>query len=31
VRWVPSPSAIKAAMKVFESKDDQIMEIAAAD
>jgi len=31
VRWVPSPSTIKAAMKVFESKDDQIMEIAAAD
>jgi len=31
VRWVPSPSAIKAAMKGFESKDDQIMQIAASE
>ena len=31
VRWVPSPSAITAAMKGFESKDDQIMQIAASE
>ena len=31
VRWVPSPSAIMAAMKGFESKDDQIMQIAASE
>ena len=31
VRWVPSPSAIIAAMKGFESKDDQIMQIAASE
>ena len=31
VRWVPSPSAIAAAMKGFESKDDQIMQIAASE
>ena len=31
VRWVPSPSAIMAAMKEFESKDDQIIQIAASD
>jgi YVTN family beta-propeller protein len=31
VRWVPSPSAINAAMKGFESKDDQIMQIAASE
>ena len=31
VRWVPSPSAIMAAMKGFESKDDQIIQIAASD
>jgi len=31
VRWVPSPSAITAAMKGFESKDDKIMQIAASE
>ena len=31
VRWVPSPSAIKAAMKKSDSKDEQILEIAATD
>jgi YVTN family beta-propeller protein len=31
VRWVPSPSAIIAAMKGLESKDDQIMQIAASE
>ena len=31
VRWVPSPSAIMAAMKEFESEDDQIIQIAASD
>ena len=31
VRWVPSPSAIKAAMNKSESNDNQILEIAATE
>ena len=31
VRWVPSPSAIKAAMNKSDSNDNQILEIAATD
>jgi len=31
VRWVPSPSSIKAAMKIFDSKDNQFIQIAASE